>query len=1207
VSEISIKYPEHLPIAARVAEIKDAWRQHQVIIIGGDTGSGKTTQLPKIAMELNFGEKGRIGCTQPRRLAASAMSIRVAEELGCRLGDEVGFKVRFYEKMSLQTKLKFMTDGILLAETAHDRLLKQYSCLIIDEAHERSLNIDFILGYLKNLLPKRPDLKVAISSATLDVAAFAKFFHDAPVIEIEGRTFPIEDYYMEPMDADEELSEHVARGIEFASELDPRGDILVFLPGEREIRDVNDMLSGRKYPYTEILPLFGRLSAEDQQKIFHPGRLRRIILATNVAETSITISRIRFVVDSGLARIKRFNPRTSIEELQIEFISAASMRQRRGRCGRVADGVCIHLYSDDDAARAQPYTDPEIRRSALADVILQMAALNLPRIDRFPFLDPPPASAIREGVRTLEDLRAIDGAGRLTREGWQLVDLPLDPHLAKMIRAGERANLLPEMLVTAAFLSIQDPRERPAEKQQQADEAHRRFRDPKSDFLTVTNLWNALHREGGSNRLFRLFCRKNFLNFNRTLEWRNLVDELRESVNEKLPAVGLLQDIPYDLFHQSILTGIPRNIAKYDGEEQLFVGTGHKKYHIFPGSGLFKAKPVPEWLMSFALVETTRVFARQNAVIKPEYLERCAPHLCSKVYDQAYFKADSGFVYARERLIFGGLLIHQGRKVHYAQCNPAEAREIFIREGLAEGLVSLPGSWVDHHNQVLSDLANLEQKVRRPGTVLDREAVVEHYLTLLPEEINSTESIKKNWAKDKQDYSIAFDDAMQQQYGILKPEDYPDMLEFAGHKFQLEYRFNPGEEDDGITLVAPSALLNLLPGWALDYLVPGFLRDRVELLIKALPKHLRQAASPVVRTVDEFLASGFFAEQPLVDALADYLSENTGEKVRPDDFANVALPEFLVMKLAEITANGRRIIHREVPGAEVTGSRLSRSVAGVKKHTVAAADGWPNAGVMSETIELAGGKTGYVALCVQGELVGQAVFLREEEAAFEHRRGLIKLFRLAQANQLKFLKRTVRLPNEIMLSIFFDYRDFEDDLLDRAIIDTLDVDPVQIRDQLRYEIAEEQIKQNIGETLNTYLNEIKKLYQSYQEIKDLLPKAAKSSRGSADDVKEELSFLFAPGFLKRDCVFTDYARYLRGIKLRTGRIYTAPGKDEDKLGGIAKYIEHFRLLAAADGKNLERNFADYRYFITLAEARLAVFAPEVTLKIKNPVKVLDTL
>jgi len=966
------------------------------------------------------------------------------------------------------------------------------------------------------------------------------------------------------------------------------------------------MLTGRKYPYTEILPLFGRLSAEDQQKIFHPGRLRRIILATNVAETSITISRIRFVVDSGLARIKRFNPRTSIEELQIEFISSASMRQRRGRCGRVADGVCIHLYSDDDAARAQPYTDPEIRRSALADVMLQMAALNLPRIDRFPFLDPPPASAIREGVRTLEDLRAIDGAGRLTREGWQLVDLPLDPHLAKMIRAGQKANLLPEMLVTAAFLSIQDPRERPAEKQQQADEAHRRFRDQKSDFLTVVNLWNALQLEGGGNRLFRAFCRKNFLNFNRTLEWRNLVDELRESVDDKLPAVGLLENVPYDLFHQAILTGIPRNIAKYDGEEQIFVGTGNKKYHIFPGSGLFKAKPVPEWLMSFVLVETTRVFARQNAVIKPEYLERSAPHLCSKVYDQAYFNADSGFVYARERLVFGGLLIHQGRKVHYANCNPAEAREIFIREGLAEGLVQVPGSWVDHHNRVLHDLANLEQKVRRPGTVLDREAVVEHYLTLLPEEINSTESIKKNWDKDKQDYSIAFDDAMQQQYGILKLEDYPDALEFAGHKFKLEYRFNPGEEDDGITLVAPAAELNLLPAWSLDYLVPGYLHDKVELLVKSLPKHLRQAASPVGRTVDDFLDSNFFREQLLIDALAEYLTKHTCEMVSPEDFGNCVLPEYLKMKIAEITAEGRRVIHEKVPGAEITGSRLSRTVAGVKKHTVAAADRWPNPETMAETVALAGGKTGFVALNVQAGGVGQAVFLKEEEARFEHRRGIVRLFRLSQANQLKFLKRTVRLPNEIMLSMFFDYRDFEDDLLDRAILDSLDVKAESIRDEMAYQIAGEHIRQTIGDTLAEDLQELLKMYQAYREIKELLAKAAGRSRQSVDDVKEQLNFLFAPGFLRRENVFPDYLRYLRGIKLRAGRIYTAPGKDEEKYDTIAGNIGKFRMLSP-DGEDLERNFTAYRYFVTLEEARLAVFAPEVSLKIKNPVKVLESL
>ena len=521
---LRIAYPEELPITRHLDEIRRLWQEHPLIIVGGDTGSGKTTQ--------------------PRRIAASAMARRAAQEMGCEPGTAVGYQVRFDDRTSRGTVLKFMTDGILLAETHEDRKLRQYSALIIDEAHERSLNIDFLLGYIKNLLPLRPDLKVAISSATLDTEEFSRFFGNAPVVS----TYPVEDCYLPP-EADEELSDSVARGVEFVSELDPRGDILVFLPGEREIRDATDLLNGRKLPHTEVLPLFGRLSAAEQQRVFHPGRQRRIILSTNVAETSVTIPRIRFVIDSGLARIKRFNPRTQIEELQVETISQASARQRRGRCGRVADGVCVHLYSEDDLARSTPYTDPEIKRTGLAGVILRMAALGLPRITRFPFINPPPAAAVREGMRTLEDLRAIDLDGRLTREGAKLAALPIDPHIGKMLAEAARRRVLAEVIVIASYLSIQDPMERPLEKQQAADEAHRRFRHPESDFFSILNLWNAMCRDGAGSSKLRRFCRENFLNFVRMREWKNLAADLAEAAADQgwrcgVPAATISHSFP---------------------------------------------------------------------------------------------------------------------------------------------------------------------------------------------------------------------------------------------------------------------------------------------------------------------------------------------------------------------------------------------------------------------------------------------------------------------------------------------------------------------------------------------------------------------------------------------------------------------------------------------------------------------------------------
>lgn len=1209
--QLTIRFPEELPIVRHVDEIREAWSRRQVIIVGGDTGSGKTTQLPKIALSLGFGRTGRIGCTQPRRLAAVAMARREAQELGCECGTAVGYQVRFDDRTCRETALKFMTDGILLAEIRNDRRLRQYQTLIIDEAHERSLNIDFILGYLKELLPLRPDLRVAVSSATLDLEGFSKFFDDAPVIAVEGRTYPVEDYFMPP-EYDEDLSTQIGRAVDFVTSLDPRGDILTFLPGEREIREATDLLTGRRLPQTEVLPLFARLSAADQQRVFSPGARRRIILATNVAETSVTIPRIRFVIDSGLARIKRFNPRTQVEELQIESISQASARQRRGRCGRIADGLCVHLYSEDDLNRAAPYTDPEIKRASLAGVILQMASLGLPRIDRFSFLNPPPAAAVREGIRTLEDLRALDPAGRPTREGWRLTSLPIDPHLGKMLLEGERLKVLPELLTITSFLSIQDPRERPQEKQQAADEAHRRFRDPKSDFLTVLNLWNALSAQTGSNRLLRGFCKQNFLNFNRIREWRNLAADLAEAAAElrweraKIP--GVLPEPPYEPVHRAILAGIPRHIARYLPEEQYFLGTGGRKFLIFPGSGLYRKRPVPAWIMCFALVETSRLFARQNAEIKPEYLELAAPHLCSKIYDQPRWDPVSGFVYARERLTFGGLLIHAGRRVHYAKSHPVEAREIFIREALGTGALSIPGSWVEKNAAVLADLARMEEKVRRPGTILDPEAVVQHYLTLLPAEICSTRSLREMIARDRQDYSIAPADAMQEQFIRWKKEDYPDELNFSGQRFRLRYAFAPGEPEDGITLTAPESRLNLLPGSVLDYLVPGYLPEKVELMIRALPKPVRQMLAPISETTARFLesldAGESFREEPLAVSLADFLCNLCGEPVAPGAFDAVRLPEHLIMKLEVVDDSGRSLgIRREMPEQLRTGSRLSGSVRAARAFTRSGCTAWPGEGALPAEVELPGGRKAYPALCDEGESVGQALYLKPSEAELRHRQGLLRLFRLENAPQIKFLKRSVRVSRPVELSWFLNYRDYADDLLDQAVAEAFGRPAAEIRDALAYGAAAERAKQEIGTVEDALLRKLEALYPAYAQIVELLPKLP-GRCDSRSDVKRQLAFLFRNHFLRSPAVFESYSRYLRGLKLRLERANAAPGRDEAKLEPIAGFLERFHL-AVESVDEIVLHPELHEFWLLLEEARLAAFAPEVPLAIRAPLRQLE--
>lgn len=1222
VERLHYSFPEALPITAKVETIKQLWRQHQVIIIGGATGSGKTTQLPKIALEIGRGRHGRIGCTQPRRLAATAMARRVAGELNVQCGEEVGYQVRFDNRTTPDTVLKFMTDGILLAETAKDRSLRQYDTLIIDEAHERSLNIDFLLGYLKNLLPTRRDLKIAISSATLDLESFSAFFDNAPIVEVEGRMYPVEDCYLEPADADEELADHVARAVEFLTELDKRGDILVFLPGEREIRECTELLTGRKLPYTEILPLYARLSAGEQQKVFQPGRLRRIILATNVAETSITIPGIRFCIDSGLARISRYNPRTRIQELQIERVSQASVRQRRGRCGRTADGVCVHLYSEDDFNRCDAYTDPEIKRTSLAGVILQMAALHLPRIDRFPFIDPPPAQLVREGLKTLEDLQAIQPGGRVTREGWQLAALPVDPHLGKMLAAGNRAGVLPELLIQVAYLSIQDPRERPLDKQQAADEAHRKYRDESSDFMAVFKLWNDVHTTLGtsfSHGALRRYSRANFLNFNRMNEWFNLVDDLRESCREnhwKVPknTPAICDPVNYDLVHMSILAGIPRQIAKYVPEYSYYLGTGGRKFTLFPGSGLFKRKKPPEWLMSFALVETSRLFGRTNAEIKPEYLEKVAPHLCSAVYETPYWDEISGFVYAKEKLTSGGLIIHQGRRVHYGKSHPREAREIFIRAALATGKLDWPKTWVGTHAAMVRDLENLELKLRRPGTVYDPEAVVEHFDTFLPPEIVSNESLKQFMRTNHDDFSMNRADAMQNQYHTVDEADYPDALTFSGQKFRLNYAFEPGEENDGVTLLVPEGMLNLLPVWALDYPAPGYLAEKVELMLRSLPKNIRQQLSPLANRANDFAAAckkrQVFTEQPLADALIDFLEESAGVTLSARDFENVRLPEFLIMKLAILNRrNEIRAVHREMPDRRATGSQVSAAVKGVSGFVRTGCHEWPDVVRLPDECELpnSGGKTAYPALADEGTSIGVQLYLRPAEARASHRAGLLRLFKLRAADQVKFIRRTFQLPREMLLAWFVHdaSKQYLDDLVDSTILAAFDQEPESIRDAAAFERAARHAAENLGEMADERMRILRTLLGQYEQLHTLVNRLKIRPGVDSRDLREHLKGLFAVGFLARPAVWSDYSRYLRAALLRAERLNSNPVKDQEKLAPLAPWQEKFNLAAGEIGK-LTDSPELYEFWTLLEEARISCFAPEVRLRERAPLNRLES-
>ena len=1214
---LKIDFPDALPITPLIPEIVAGLRRSQVLIVCGATGSGKTTQLPKAALLAGFGRAGRIGCTQPRRLAATALAERFAAETGSETGREVGVKIRFDDRTGNDTVVKFMTDGILLAETRSDRELHQYDCLILDEVHERSLNIDFLLGYLKLLLERRRDLRVVISSATLESGRISEFFGGAPVIEIPGGLFPIEDCYFDDLDEDD-LPGSVARAVEFAAELDPAGDALVFLPGEREIRDTIELLRGRRYPGTELLPLYGRLSAAEQERIFRrPARGRRVILATNVAETSITIPGIRVVVDSGLVRLSRYNPRSRIQELRVEFVSRAAARQRRGRCGRLADGVCLHLYSEETLQEAPEYTPPEIQRCSLAGVILQMAELRLPPPEEFPFLDPPAPALIREGRTVLDDLCALDARGGLTELGRRLARLPIDPRLGKLLVDAEKRNILPEMTVIAAGLSIPDPRERPFEQARAADEAHRRFDSDASDFLGLIKLWRAFNGEEvpESGQLpARRFARKNFLNFRRLREWKNLVADLLEIFApdlspEKLSTRDAFRH--YDAIHQTLLGALPRHLAAYDPETRLYCCMNGRKFTIFPGSGLARRKNPPPWLMFFTLMETSRVFGCGVAEAKPLWLAAAAPKLCRFSYDQARYDAETGFVCARERITAGALTIHPGRRRHYGEIDPAAAREVFILEGLLPGKVDVPGCvWLEEYRLMLDELRQLEQKTRRPGSLLDETAAAAHFRAVLPDAMNSAETLRRDWQKHHRSFAPSLDDLLQPGASLDGTgELYPDFIRDSGFRLALVYAFQPGEKGDGITLCVPEKALNLVDSCRPGYLVPGYLPLKVEIMLRALPKNLRRELLPLAAAAAEFsdaVRDGrIFAGQPVEAALTEFVNSRFGLAISGREFDTVDLPEFLRMKIA--VTNDRGHILRtisELPRQGSAGSRLSPSLRAAAKFNFSGCSEFPGLEPFPESVDAGGGKAAYPALTDGGGSVGAALFLNRREAEHHHRNGILRLYCLKYPQQIRHLKNSARFAAALELSFFLGYDHWRDDLAGTAVLAALGNDPFSIRSGADCDAAFRIACGRLGEEFDLLVSQIGAWYDQFVRARGLLGKLPKNGT-TALDADCQLKWLFRAGFLNTPELTAGYSRYLRALVLRLERACGAPAaRDEAKLEPLLPWLNRFRLAAAAT--ELAGHPELLEFFLLLQESRVAAFAPEVrTLRKATPAILAD--
>lgn len=923
----AVSYPEQLPVSQKKDEILEAIRDHQVVIVAGETGSGKTTQIPKICMELGRGVRGMIGHTQPRRIAARTVAERVAEELDTPLGEAVGWKVRFTDQVNPDaTFVKLMTDGILLAEVQTDRELRAYDTIIIDEAHERSLNIDFLLGYLARLLPKRPDLKVVITSATIDPERFAQHFGEAPIVEVSGRTYPVEVRYRplleeEGDDSDRDQITAICDAVDELRSEGP-GDVLVFLSGEREIRDTADALGRRDLRHTEVLPLYARLSHAEQHRVFQRtpnGISRRIVLATNVAETSLTVPGIKYVIDPGNARISRYSHRTKVQRLPIERISQASANQRKGRCGRTSDGICVRLYSEDDFLTRPEFTDPEILRTNLASVILQMTAAGLGDIEKFPFIDPPDHRNIRDGVQLLQELGALDPdekdpKKRLTPLGRKLSQLPVDPRLARMVIEAERNGCAREVMVIAAALSIQDPRERPSEKQTQADQQHARFKDETSDFLAFLNLWRYIReqqKERGSSS-FRRMCKQEYLNFLRIREWQDIYAQLRTVAKQmgiEVKEAPTGADAPEQSVHISLLAGLLSHIGLKDTEKNEYLGARSAKFAIFPGSALFKKQP--RFVMSAELVETSRLWARVNARVEPEWIEPLAEHLLKRTYSEPHWEKDQAAVMAYERVTLYGVPIVAQRKINFGRIDAETSRDLFIRNALVEG------DWRTHHQffhdnrKLLGEVEELEHRARRRDILVDDETLFDFYDQRIPDHVVSGAHFDSWWKHKRRDEPDALDFErsmlINEKAGAVTKDDYPDSWRQGKLKFRVTYQFEPGADADGVTVHIPLQVLNQVTSEGFDWQIPGLREEVVTELIRSLPKPIRRHYVPAPDYADKFLDRAVPLQEPLPVTLARELQRMVGVPVTADDFDLSRVPDHLEITFRIVDERRRKV------------------------------------------------------------------------------------------------------------------------------------------------------------------------------------------------------------------------------------------------------------------------------------------------------------
>ncbi|MFI6330287.1 ATP-dependent RNA helicase HrpA [Micromonospora chersina] len=1234
----TVTYPAQLPVSERRDDIAAAIRDHQVVIVAGETGSGKTTQLPKICLELGRGVTGLIGHTQPRRLAARTVADRIAEELGTELGDVVGYKVRFTDQVGDNSLVKLMTDGILLAELQTDRMLRQYDTLIIDEAHERSLNIDFILGYLRQLLPRRPDLKVVITSATIETDRFAKHFADAegnpaPVVEVSGRTYPVEVRYRplvevteaeEEDEADEENVRDQIQAIGDAVEelaAEGPGDILVFLSGEREIRDTADALGKlvqkkRALLGTEILPLYARLSTAEQHRVFAPHAGRRVVLATNVAETSLTVPGIKYVVDPGTARISRYSSRLKVQRLPIEPVSQASANQRKGRCGRTSDGICIRLYDEQDFDSRPEFTDPEILRTNLASVILQMTSIGLGDIGAFPFIDPPDRRNVTDGVNLLHELGALDPAEtdpakRLTALGRRLAQLPVDPRLARMVLEGERNGCATEVIVIAAALSIQDPRERPADKQAQADQAHARFADKESDFVAYLNLWRHLREQQRelSSSAFRRMCKAEYLNYLRVREWQDIVSQLRQVLRTGDKGEGrrgggadLPEEIDTPKVHQSLLPGLLSHLGLKDAQKHEYLGARGAKFAIFPGSALFK-KP-PRWVMAAELVETSRLWGRVAGRVEPEWVEPLAQHLVKRSYSEPHWEKKQAAVMAYEKVTLYGIPIVTSRKVNFGRIDPALSRELFIRHALVEG------DWQTHHQfwrdnqRLLTEVEELENRARRRDILVDDETIFHFYDQRIPADVVSGRHFDTWWKKTRRErpelLTFTRELLINSGRGGVDETDYPDEWRADGVALPLTYTFDPGTPTDGVTVDIPLPLLNQVPAESFDWQVPGLREELVIALIRSLPKAIRRNFVPVPDYARAALAQMPAGEEPLLDALARQLRRMTGVTVPPDAWDVGKLPPHLRVTFRVLGDDDKPVAEgKDLPALQRELRQEVRQVVAAAAPDVARTGltAW-DIGTLPRTIEQvrAGyAVTAYPALVDEGTTVGVKVFDSPAEQEAAHWAGTRRLLRLTVPSPAKFLQG--RLSNEAKLALSRNPHGGVPALIEDAAgaaIDKLMADAGgPAWDDEGFAALRDRVRADLVDTVVDVMGRVRQVLAAAYAVEQRLGATRNLAVVAAlADIRNQLGGLVHKGFITEAgyARLPDLLRYLTAIERRLDRLPGNPQRDKQQQDRIAVVQKEYQDLLAALPPAKRQSTAARQIRWMIEELRVNVFA-----------------